>query len=172
MARRRTRDSGEGKNTNPHKHTGSPRAEMGRGTKKFPYGQSPFLKKELLAVGKYFCLVPHCVINLSMKWSLRRHFLDHHPQDLVVIPSKGTVPYPKFERCGMQTKPGTLLEWGKGYIVLHAVCPACRSDTFGTVLPFCIQQNILTMNGRHFPFKHSLRVGWRNLFSSRFVVLC
>jgi hypothetical protein len=41
---------------------------------------------------------------------------------------------------------------GKGYIVLHAVCPACRSDTFGTVLPFCIRQNILTMNASISPF--------------------
>jgi hypothetical protein len=41
---------------------------------------------------------------------------------------------------------------GKGYIVLHAVCPACRSDTFGTVLPFSIRQNILTMNASISPF--------------------
>jgi hypothetical protein len=66
---------------------------------------------KLLAVGKYFCPVPHCVGNSSTKWNLRRHFLDPHPQDFVVIPSKGTVPYPKCKRCGMQTKPGTLLGW-------------------------------------------------------------
>jgi hypothetical protein len=43
--RRCTHDSGEGKNTNLRNHTGSPRAGMGKETKKFPYGQSPFLKR-------------------------------------------------------------------------------------------------------------------------------
>jgi hypothetical protein len=41
---------------------------------------------------------------------------------------------------------------GNGYIVLHAVCPACRSDTFCNVLPFCIRQNVLTMNASISPF--------------------
>ncbi len=41
---------------------------------------------------------------------------------------------------------------GNGYIVLHAVCPACRSDTFCNVLPFCIWQNVLTMNASFSPF--------------------
>jgi hypothetical protein len=60
-----------------------------------------------------------------------------------------------FEYSDSKRYLAELLEYeGKGYIVLHAVCPACRSDTFGTVLPFCIQQNILTMNGRHFPFNN------------------
>jgi hypothetical protein len=45
VVHRRTRDSGEGKNTNPRNHTGSPRARTGKETKKFPYGQSPFLKR-------------------------------------------------------------------------------------------------------------------------------
>ena len=39
---------------------------------------------------------------------------------------------------------------GEMAIVLHAVCPACRSDTFCNVLPFCIRQNILTMNASIF----------------------
>jgi hypothetical protein len=41
---------------------------------------------------------------------------------------------------------------GNGYIVLHAVCPACRSDAFCSVLPFCIRQNVLTMNASISPF--------------------
>ncbi len=45
MARWRTRDSGEGKSTNPCNHTGSPCAGTGKETKNFPYGQSPFLKR-------------------------------------------------------------------------------------------------------------------------------
>ncbi len=46
----------------------------------------------------------------------------------------------------------TLGTRGNGYIVLHAVCPACRSDTFCSVLPFCIRQNVLTMNASISPF--------------------
>jgi hypothetical protein len=61
-----------------------------------------------LGTGKYFCLVPHCVGEASTKWALRQHFLHCHPQDLVVLPSKGTVPFPQCKRCGMQTETGTL----------------------------------------------------------------
>jgi hypothetical protein len=63
---------------------------------------------ELLDTGKYFCPVPHCVGEASTKWVLRWHFLHRHPQDLVVLPSKGTVPFPQCERCGMQIETGTL----------------------------------------------------------------
>jgi hypothetical protein len=38
---------------------------------------------ELLAVGKYFYPVLHCISNLSTKWNVRWHFLDPHPQDLI-----------------------------------------------------------------------------------------
>jgi hypothetical protein len=57
---------------------------------------------ELIAMGKYICPVPYCAGNQSSKWSLRQHFNDCHPQDLVVIPSKGTIPLPQCKRCGMQ----------------------------------------------------------------------
>ncbi len=48
---------------------------------------------------------------------------------------------------------------GNGYIVLHAVCPACRSDTFCSVLPFCIRQNVLPMNASISPFISNW-MGW------------
>ncbi len=73
---------------------------------------------KLIAAGKYFCL-PYYVGKTSTEWSLRWHFLDHHPQDLVVIPSKGTVPLLKCKRYGMQTKTGTL--YGR-----HQCTPLCR----------------------------------------------
>ncbi len=63
---------------------------------------------ESIAAGTNFCPVPHCVGEASTKWALRRHFLYRHPQDLVVLPSEGTVPFPKCERCGMQTVVGAL----------------------------------------------------------------
>jgi hypothetical protein len=59
---------------------------------------------ELAALGKYIGLVPRCSGKASTKWNLRRHFLDQHPRDLVYLPSKGTVPFPRCERCGMQTE--------------------------------------------------------------------
>ncbi len=65
---------------------------------------------ELLGAGTYFCPVPHCIGKASTKWALRWHFLFRHPQDLVVLPSEGTVPYPRCKRCGMQTKGGALYE--------------------------------------------------------------
>jgi hypothetical protein len=63
----------------------------------------------LIAVGKYICPVPRCGGEASTKWNFRRHFLDCHPQDLVYLPSKGPVPLPRCERCGMQTERGALL---------------------------------------------------------------
>ncbi len=59
---------------------------------------------ELTTVGKYICLVPRCSGKASMKWNFRRHFLEQHPRDLVYLPSEGTVPLPRCERCGMQTE--------------------------------------------------------------------
>ncbi len=66
---------------------------------------------ESIAVGKYICPVPCCAGNARTKWSLRRHFNDCPPQDLIVIPSKGTVPLPKCKRCGMQTEHAALYRW-------------------------------------------------------------
>jgi hypothetical protein len=63
---------------------------------------------KLLGAGTYFCPVPHCIGEASTKWALRWHFLFHHPQDLVVLPSEGTVPFPRCERCGMQAQVGAL----------------------------------------------------------------
>jgi hypothetical protein len=63
---------------------------------------------ELIAAGAYSCPVPQCVGKANTKRGLRQHVLYPHPQDLVVIPSKGTVPFPKCERCGLQTKVGAL----------------------------------------------------------------
>jgi hypothetical protein len=66
---------------------------------------------ESIAVGKYICPVPRCSGEASTKWNFQRHFLDHHPQDLVYLQSKGTVPLPRCKRCGMQTERGALLGW-------------------------------------------------------------
>jgi hypothetical protein len=63
---------------------------------------------ELLSAGTYFCLVPHCIGEASAKWALRQHFSFHHPQDPIVLPSEGTVPLPRCERCGMQIEVGAL----------------------------------------------------------------
>ncbi len=67
---------------------------------------------ESIAVSRYFCPVAqyHCVGTASTKWALIWHFLFHHPPDLVVIPSEGTVPLPKCKRCSTQTKVGTLYQ--------------------------------------------------------------
>ena len=63
---------------------------------------------ELPSEDKYYCPVPNCTGETSTRWALRRHFLDPHPQDLVVLPSEGPVPFPKCERCGMQMEIGSL----------------------------------------------------------------
>jgi hypothetical protein len=62
-----------------------------------------------IAVGKYICPVPRCGGEASTNWNFQHHFLDRHPQDLVYLPSKGPVPLPRCERCGMQTERGALL---------------------------------------------------------------
>jgi hypothetical protein len=53
---------------------------------------------KLIAVGKYICPVPHFTGNGSTKWSLRQHFHDCHPQDCVVILSKGQPHPPKMQK--------------------------------------------------------------------------
>jgi hypothetical protein len=65
---------------------------------------------ESIAAGTYLCPAPHYVGKVSTKWNLRRHFLDRHPRDLVVIPSEGSVPLPQCKRWGMQTETGALYE--------------------------------------------------------------
>jgi hypothetical protein len=42
--------------------------------------------------GCYFCPVANCVGGASTRWNLRHHFLEHHPQDLVVCPSEWSAP--------------------------------------------------------------------------------
>jgi hypothetical protein len=66
---------------------------------------------KLIAAGRYLCPVPHCIGKASTKGNLRRHFLDRHPRDLVVIPSEGSAPLPRCKRCGMQTETGALYGW-------------------------------------------------------------
>ncbi len=56
----------------------------------------------------YFCPVSHCIGEASKKWALRWNFLFRHPQNLVVLPSEGIVPFPRCKRCGKQTKVGAL----------------------------------------------------------------
>jgi hypothetical protein len=63
----------------------------------------------LTETGCYFCPVGKCIGGTSTWWNLRRHFLDRHPQDLVVCPSEGTLPLPRCTRCGMQTAAGALM---------------------------------------------------------------
>ncbi len=61
--------------------------------------------------------------------------------------------HPYTIKQGVYTEQLCYAILGNGYNVLHAVCPACRSDTFCSVLLFCIQhQNILTMNASILPF--------------------
>jgi hypothetical protein len=47
----------------------------------------------LIETGCYFCPVANCVGDASTRWNLRRHFMDHHPQDLVFCQSEGTAPF-------------------------------------------------------------------------------
>jgi hypothetical protein len=59
--------------------------------------------------GHYFCPVANCIGGASTRWNLRRHFLERHPQDLVVCPSEGSAPLLRCTRCGMQTAAGALM---------------------------------------------------------------
>jgi hypothetical protein len=52
--------------------------------------------------GTYFCPVPACVGVLGSGSALRSHFLQCHPQDLVVCPAEGSLPLPQCNRCGLQ----------------------------------------------------------------------
>jgi hypothetical protein len=74
---------------------------------------------ELPSVSKYPCPVPSCAGETSTKWALRRHFLDCHPQDLVVLPSEGSVLFPKCERCGMQMEIEALYGGALAYPALQ-----------------------------------------------------
>jgi hypothetical protein len=55
------------------------------------------------ATGLYFFPVAQCGGQSGTKFSLRRHFLMRHPQDLVCILNEGSHPLPECERCGLQT---------------------------------------------------------------------
>jgi hypothetical protein len=46
----------------------------------------------LTETGCYFCPVANCIGGATTWWNLRRHFMDCHPQDLVICPSEGTAP--------------------------------------------------------------------------------
>jgi hypothetical protein len=50
---------------------------------------------ELPATGIYLCPVPQCGGHSGTRFNLRRHFLMQHPQDLVCILIKGSLPLPK-----------------------------------------------------------------------------
>ncbi len=54
------------------------------------------------ATGNTFCPVPACVGVVGSKCALRSQFLQHHPQDLVYCPAKGSLPLPTCNRCGLQ----------------------------------------------------------------------
>jgi hypothetical protein len=58
---------------------------------------------ELPATGIYSCLVPQCGGHSGTRFNLRQHFLMQHPQDLVCISIKGSLPLSQCARCGMQT---------------------------------------------------------------------
>jgi hypothetical protein len=57
---------------------------------------------ELPATGIYLCPVLQCGSHSGTRFNLRQHFLMQHPQDLVCIPIKGSLPLPKCARCGLQ----------------------------------------------------------------------
>ncbi len=57
---------------------------------------------ELPATGIYLCPVPQCGSHSGTRFNLLRHFLMQHPQDLVCIRIKGSLPLPKCARCGLQ----------------------------------------------------------------------
>jgi hypothetical protein len=57
---------------------------------------------ELPATGIYLCPVPQCGGHSGTRFNLCQHYLMRHPQDLVCIPIKGSLPLPKCARCGLQ----------------------------------------------------------------------
>jgi hypothetical protein len=58
---------------------------------------------EFPTTGIYSCLVPQCGGHSGTRFNLRQHFLMRHPQDLVCILIKGSLPLPQCARCGLQT---------------------------------------------------------------------
>jgi hypothetical protein len=54
------------------------------------------------ATGTYFCPVPACVGGVGSESALRSHFLQRHPQDLVICPMEGSLPLPQCNRCRLQ----------------------------------------------------------------------
>ncbi|KAL7425411.1 hypothetical protein ACHAXH_000004, partial [Discostella pseudostelligera] len=58
--------------------------------------------------GSYCCPVPGCCGGAHTCFTLRQHFVFQHPQDLVVIPAEGSLPYPQCPRCRMQTSAEAL----------------------------------------------------------------
>ena len=67
-----------------------------------------FRADEDTETGSYCCPVPGCCGGAHTRFTLRRHFVFRHPQDLVVIPAEGSLPYPRCPRCRMQTSPEAL----------------------------------------------------------------
>ena len=49
--------------------------------------------------GVWECPYPDCVGTATTRWSLRRHFIDRHPNDLVNVPGEGVLP--QCERYGI-----------------------------------------------------------------------
>jgi hypothetical protein len=57
---------------------------------------------ELPATGIYSCPVPQCGGHSGTMSNLRQYFLMQHPQNLVCIPIKGSLPLPQCAHCGLQ----------------------------------------------------------------------
>ena len=55
------------------------------------------------ATSEYVCPVPGCIGTANTEYSLRRHFVMHHPTHLVRIPKEGTLPLLHWPVCGLQT---------------------------------------------------------------------
>ena len=53
--------------------------------------------------GTFYCPVPGCLGKATTKWTLRRHFGQRHPLDLVSVPGQGC--YPRCEGCAHQVSP-------------------------------------------------------------------
>jgi hypothetical protein len=60
--------------------------------------------------GGYDCPVPDCPGSSPTQWTLKRHFRDRHPRDLVAF--DGGFPDGKCERCGMQCSAAA---WARGH---------------------------------------------------------
>ncbi len=102
-----------------------------------------------MTTGHYFCLVVNCVGEASTRWNLRQHFLELHPQDLVVCPSEGSTPLLKCSRCGMQTAPGALL-------CNHQATELCRKRYKQLVQHETAATAWLTLNTRFYAYGEEL----------------